>query len=248
MIEICRFCGAKSKYWKTALIMQKYSVKYYDCNNCGYVQTEKPYWLEEAYSSAINKYDTGILSRNYQNAQLMIFLLMLIWGTKFREKNCVDYAGGYGILVRLLRDYKIKSYWHDKYCENLFSEEYKWKPTVDSSVDLLSAFELFEHFEFPGQELQNLLLISKNILFSTTLIDDLLPDIGDWWYYGVEHGQHIGFYRKRTLQYMAEKNNLNLLSDGRSIHMLTEKNISSIAFKFVCILSKCTLSNFFKRI
>ena len=37
------------------------------CPKCGYVQTETPYWLEQAYVHAINRSDTGLLRRNARN-------------------------------------------------------------------------------------------------------------------------------------------------------------------------------------
>ena len=43
--------------------MDKYDVKYFLCGNCGFVFTEEPYWLNEAYKSAINISDTGIVTR-----------------------------------------------------------------------------------------------------------------------------------------------------------------------------------------
>ena len=47
----------------------------------------------------------------------------------------------------------------------------------------------------------------------------------EWWYYGLEHGQHIGFYRLRTLNYLANKFDLYLISDGISRHFFSKKKI-----------------------
>jgi glycosyltransferase involved in cell wall biosynthesis len=54
----CKVCGSNSPYFASAKILQKYDVKYYQCHSCGFVQTEEPYWLNEAYTDAIdiNKY------------------------------------------------------------------------------------------------------------------------------------------------------------------------------------------------
>ena len=112
---------------------------------------------------------------------------------------------------------------------------------------MLSAFEVFEHFEDPKNEIENLLSISSNILFTTNLISDKMPNINEWWYYGVEHGQHIGFYRTKTLHFLASKYNLNFVTDGVSNHLLTNNLASSFLFKCACIFSKISLMNMLKR-
>ena len=49
----CKICDSNSHYFATAKVLQKYNVDYFQCSNCGFVQTEEPYWLDEAYSEAI---------------------------------------------------------------------------------------------------------------------------------------------------------------------------------------------------
>lgn len=39
-------------------------MQYYRCPNCGFICTEEPYWLDEAYSSAIASTDIGVIMRN----------------------------------------------------------------------------------------------------------------------------------------------------------------------------------------
>jgi hypothetical protein len=230
----------------TGLIMRKHMISYFDCPNCGYVQTESPFWLDEAYKSPINNSDTGLLTRNYQNSLLIYFLLILIFGRQFKKIRHVDYAGGYGVLVGLLREYKINSHWHDKYCKNLFSPEFS-SHKIDQDADIVSAFEVFEHFENPDSELKTLLACSPNIIFTTRIIRNEIPEFDKWWYYGKAHGQHIGFYRLKTLKYIAKTNGLFLTSDGKSIHFLGKAAISSLLFKAICIISKISFVNILKR-
>jgi hypothetical protein len=75
--------------------------------------------LEEAYASTINNSDTGIMSRNLSNISLVLATLILI---KNRNSLVVDCAGGYGFLVRLLRDIGVNALWSDPYCENLVAK------------------------------------------------------------------------------------------------------------------------------
>ena len=59
----------------------------------------------------------------------------------------------------------------------------------------------------------------------------------EWWYYGLEHGQHIGFYRLRTLNYLANKFDLYLISDGISRHFFSKKKYSYTAWRTLVYLS-----------
>ena len=119
----CRLCGGEVKKIMSGMVLNKYKIDYYDCAVCGYVQTETPFWLEEAYADVINNMDTGIMERNYANSKfiflLYIFYLKRVYGSGF---TVLDYAGGYGILVRLLRDLGINAYWDDKFCANILAK------------------------------------------------------------------------------------------------------------------------------
>src|ERR1700683_4341432 len=94
--DICRVCAGEAKYLWNGEVLDL-SLRYYECSACGYVQTEAPFWLDRAYASAINRSDTGILARNLLNAQIVMATLILLHRL---NERIVDYAGGYGLLVR----------------------------------------------------------------------------------------------------------------------------------------------------
>ena len=72
----CRCCSKNlTSQLFSAKILNK-DTAYFDCENCGYVQTEEPTWLEEAYTNSINDSDTGIMLRNLSNVPLLIFSLI----------------------------------------------------------------------------------------------------------------------------------------------------------------------------
>ena len=50
-------------------VLGKFDVKYFRCEDTGFIQTEDPYWLEESYSSAITKLDIGLPYRNIQQSE-----------------------------------------------------------------------------------------------------------------------------------------------------------------------------------
>src|ERR1700721_2998341 len=66
-IVLCKICEKRSVYFGETEVLRKYCVRYFRCESCGFMQTEAPYWLEEAYSSAIAKQDVGAMERNLYN-------------------------------------------------------------------------------------------------------------------------------------------------------------------------------------
>lgn len=244
----CRLCKGEAKKFMSGKILNKYKIDYYDCATCGYIQTENPFWLKEAYADVINNFDTGIMGRNYANSKLVFLLYILyfkkIYGGGF---TVLDYAGGYGVLVRLLRDLGVNAYWDDKYCTNILAKDFILNSGVKPSM--LTAFEVLEHFEYPNAELDDLFKISDNILCSTLLISDSPPNINEWWYYGVNHGQHIGFFRRTTLEYIAQKNGVNLVSDGRSYHLFyKDASLRFRLFKLLVAASKISFNKIFLKL
>jgi hypothetical protein len=217
----CRCCSKDlSSQLFSAKVLNR-DVEYFDCTNCGYVQTEDPSWLDKAYASAIDKNDTGMMMRNLSNVSLVLGTLILM---KKKNSLVVDFAGGYGFLVRLLRDIGVNALWSDPYCENLVARGFEY--INNKQAGLVTVFESFEHFVRPFDEMTKLLNISPNILLTTNIISDPAPKPSDWWYYGLESGQHIGFYRLRTLKHLADKFGLHLISDGSSRHFFSEKKYS----------------------
>jgi hypothetical protein len=76
--------------------------------------------------------------------------------------------------------------------------------------------------------MERLFKIAPNLLISTSIIPTPTPQPDQWWYYGLSHGQHVGFMRLKTLEYLARRFDKHLVSDGHSYHLLTEKPVSSM--------------------
>ena len=232
----CRLCNSliSNQFSEAELLGHK--IKYFECAQCEYVQTEEPFWLDEAYASSINKSDTGIMARNLSNVRLVLATLTLM---RKRTEKVVDYAGGHGFLVRLLRDKGIDALWSDPYSENLVARGFEYQKENEPAL-LVTAFEAFEHFIRPVDEMGKLLSVSSNILLTTTLVPDPTPTPSDWWYYGLDHGQHIGFFRVNTLEHLAKEFHLNLISDGKSTHFFSKEQYSNNIWKSLILFSKIT--------
>ena len=238
----CKICDRENDSIFSAKIFNKYIVKYYACPHCGFLQTEEPYWLEEVYSESINVSDTGIMSRNIQLSKLSSVLLYFFYD---KNKMFLDFAGGYGIFTRLMRDIGFNFYWNDKYSENLVARGFEYN--AKDEIELMTSFESFEHFDNPLIQIEKMLEISNNILFTTMLTSDRVPKPDEWWYFGLEHGQHVSFYNQRTLEFIAKKYELNLYTDGVNVHLLTDKNLNKLLFKSVLKLNRFGLFYYIKR-
>ena len=214
----CRICGVEATFFTKATIMDKYDVSYFICKKCGLLQTELPYWLSEAYRESINRSDIGILQRNIEFSKKTAVLLYTLFDTSYK---CLDYAGGYGIFCRLMRDLGFDFFWYDPFTENIFAKGFEYDSK--NHYDFLTSFESFEHFVYPMMEFKKMIDMSENILVSTTLYPSDIPAPENWWYYGLDHGQHVAFYSEKTLRYMADYFGLHFFTDGRYLHLFVKE-------------------------
>lgn len=217
----CRVCGQDSRYVFTTKVMKKHDVKYYVCDQCEFMQVEEPYWLDEAYASPINLTDTGIISRNLNYSVFVSVIISLLLDS---QAKYLDYAGGYGIFTRLMRDLGYDFYWQDIYTTNLVARGFEYQPDM-GELKALTAFETFEHFVTPMPEMEKMLEMSDTIIFSTNMRPELVPDPEEWWYYGREHGQHTALYTVNTLKFIAQKFGLTLYTNGGDFHMFSKEKL-----------------------
>lgn len=200
---LCPVCSDVGQECFDAEVLGKHLARYFLCSNCGYLWIRDPYWLDEAYSEAIADTDTGIVSRNVDVASKLAPLLL--WGLKERGRGkYLDSSGGYGLLVRLMRDYGFDFYWKDKYCKNIVATGFEYNVAV-GQCRAVTAFEVLEHLENPVGYIRDALKLSgaNTFIFSTELFDGVPPAPNDWWYYARPSGQHIGFFQKKTLERIA---------------------------------------------
>jgi len=225
----CKVCGAQTTACMSATILGKYDVTYYQCVSCQFIQPETPYWLPEAYSDAIANLDIGLVARNELSAVLVQAIAHQFFD---RQGRYVDYGGGYGMLVRMMRDRGYNFNRYDTYCENLFAKGFDvTDPGSKSPYTLLTAFEVFEHLENPVDDLRKMLTYSRSILLSTVLQPPGVISPKSWWYVLPETGQHIALYSRRSLEVLAEQFNLRYYGGNNSFHLLTDQPINSHLFK-----------------
>lgn len=222
---ICSVCGKRTQYIFKAEVLNKYNADYFHCEACGYLSVSEPHWLDEAYSSAIADADTGLVVRNIAIAEKLSSLLF--WGMAERGSGrYLDSAGGYGMLTRLMRDYGFDFYWSDKYCENILARGFEYGAEVGGCL-AVTAMEVLEHVTDPVSHVAEVLNSANadTLIFSTELYEGAPPKPGEWWYYSLPTGQHIGFFQHRTLQVLADKLSLNFYS-ANGIHVFTKRHLN----------------------
>lgn len=227
----CKICNSFiTSIFNKAKVLGKYKVSYYQCGICGFIQTEEPYWLKEAYSNAVGFNDIGLAGRNLIQVELTKTVVALFFSLR---EQYLDYGGGYGLFVRLMRDNGYNFFLFEPNCDNLFAKTFDVKLNANSKYNLITAFEVFEHLVDPLAEIEQILKLSPNIFFSTTLVPSPTPKPSQWWYYSLDGGQHISLYTKLSLSYLARKLGVRVYSNGRTYHLFTNKIISQNIFSLV---------------
>ena len=217
----CKICQKATKCIFETDVLNRYKAKYFKCLNCGFIQTEKPYWLEEAYKSAITDLDLGLISRNIFFSEI---INKIILNTFSHNSKFLDYAGGCGIFTRLMRDKGLNFYREDKYCTNLFAKTFDVKDLKEKQkFELVTAFEVFEHFENPIKDIKKIFKYSDSIIFSTELQPEIeISNEHDWWYFTPETGQHVSFYTLKSLELLARKYGYNFYSNSSNLHLFSK--------------------------
>jgi len=223
----CRLCGGSTRKVFEATLLSKHNVSYSLCPDCGLLQTERPYWLDESYSSAIAASDTGQMARASDQSRQVAAIILALFDPNGRF---VDYGGGYGVFTRMMRDRGFDFYWTDPYADNIICRGFEYDG--NGKVELVSSFETFEHFVEPKKDIDKILNISDTVVFSTELLPEKVPGPSEWWYYSLEHGQHIAFYSKRTMEHIATAHKLHYHACGH-IHILTSRRLSDFKLRLL---------------
>jgi hypothetical protein len=217
----CRVCGAATEPFFSKLILGKHQVAYFKCPSCGQVQTELPYWLEEAYHGSPTKLDVGMADRCIWTALTTVTLARKL-GIGPKEP-CLDWGSGTGLFVRLCRDYGMNFFYSDPYAVNVFAAGFERdvkNPVTNWAC--VTAFEVAEHLPDPLLNFDALFKLSpRYILFSTLLYSG---QAADWWYF-TDSGQHVAFYTRRSLEFIARRYGYHLASNDCDLHLFSRDRV-----------------------
>jgi Methyltransferase domain len=230
LIPSCPVCGGARKRVFDAVVLGKYRVDYHHCPECGLLQTERPYWLDEAYRSPIADLDTGLVRRNRMMSHRLACFLYFVCD---RNGHYLDAAGGYGLLTRLMRDLGFDFRWSDPHCPNLFARGFEAEPDK-GGYQAVTAIEVAEHVHDPVGFFQTLqgTTGADYFIFSTELYAGLSPEPTAWVYYATETGQHISFYQQSTLARIAERLGMHFVSHN-NLHLFSRQPVGAVRFRFL---------------
>ena len=213
----CRLCYGSTQETFSRIVLNKYKVKYFRCLDCESLQTEQPYWLDEAYENNIAYIDTGGGRRAIENIATTYAIMKLY--TLF---NHLDFGGGDGLLCRLCRDIGINSYVHDKFAFPSYAQGFSI-PNFQNP-DIITAFEVIEHFSDPAREILKLFSLNSTIVLLSSEIYN--SQDSDWSYLAPETGQHIFFFSKKSIESLASRQGFNVFFSGNYI-LFVRKDVYS---------------------
>src|SRR6266404_3468362 len=110
----CRLCAGEAIARFEHVVLDRHRVAYWRCQTCASLQTDVPFWLDEAYARPST--DTGRVVRCMLNLGLIVMLSRI--GIISRIAPLLDFGGGVGLLARLLRDSSFDAWNSDAYSKN----------------------------------------------------------------------------------------------------------------------------------
>jgi Methyltransferase domain len=204
-ITICRLCGGSTTRQFSRLVLNSYDVGFFKCAGCHSLQTQQPHWLDKAYTNSLAALDTGAAQRNLTNLGAVAMT-----ATALRLQNLLDFGGGDGLLCRLLRDYGFNCFLSDKYAVGSYAQGFT-VPDFERP-DLVLAFEVFEHFANPTEDLAAVFALKPKVLLASTELFD--GQDATWWYLTPETGQHVFFYSPEAVLLVAERHGYRVFRSG----------------------------------
>ena len=228
---ICRLCGGNAGFSFQKKILCKYNVNYFYCEKCGGLQTEEPYWLDEAYLPINEKFDTGQFVRCLHNAA---FLDAITSYFDIGTKPLIDYGCGSGLTARILRDVGINAFGYDTYSTPRLLMGFQKNTLDDASI--INVCEVAEHFTNPRSSFEDIFSCKPSIVIVQTGMFEK-PN-KDWEYLAPEHGQHIFFYSEKTITYLAKNHRIGATFINGYIVFFKVELLDSIFAKGTSILRK----------
>jgi len=187
--------------------------KYLKCNECDLVFVTNDYHL--SIDQEKSRYD--LHQNNPQDQNYRAFLSKLadpVLGYLKPNSNGLDFGCGPGPTLSLLFEEK-------EHQVTLFDKFYVNNPSVfNTQYDFITATEVVEHLENPGNELARLfsMLNKDGVLAVMTQLLHKDIDFSSWYY--KDDPTHICFFSKKTFEYLAKKYQARLEVIGDNVVLL----------------------------
>ena len=213
----CRICAAPMRALGTLRILGRHEPRLHQCTACGFVQTDGPWWLDEAYSDAITATDLGLLARC---RALSARIPSVLACTSALHGPVLDWGGGYGTLTRMLRDQGVDCWHSDPYCSNIHARGFDASLESRERWAAVLAVEVIEHLADPMDFFRRAAARTDLIIATTETVSIPAPALDDWWYWAPEHGQHVAFYSRLALARIGDAIDMRYVRAGR-VHAWT---------------------------
>lgn len=193
-------------------VLGRHDPRLHQCGSCGFVQVDGPWWLDEAYAQPITSADVGLLARCQRLCGRIRGVLAC---TGAIDGAVLDWGGGYGTLTRMLRDRGVDCRHWDPHTQNLFAQGLEASLDSRPRWGAVLASEVLEHLPDPWSFFGPVAQRTDLIIATTTLVSVPAPPIGGWHYWSAEHGQHVSFYSRRTMELIAGRIGMRYLPAGQ---------------------------------
>lgn len=217
----CLICNSECKYF----FSKKYSelpyaefmheigeVKYYKCENCGFVLSKTHCELENNRWENLN-FSYHNFHENPKNQTVVnqppyidhaIMLLILGKNGIINIGNMLDYAAGYGTLSMILSKYfNIKLSIFDEYVKDGDLNKYITKDQLDKYKTVINS-AMFEHI-LTRQDLDNVnnLVAKDGCLILHTVICENIPQDPNWFY--LRPPVHTAFHTNKSMEILMKQ-------------------------------------------
>lgn len=197
----CRLCGSHAEFAFEKRILGKIDIGYFLCKECGSLQTEKPYWLDEAYQPINEQLDTGQFIRCLHNAA---FVSAICTHLHLNHQPLIDYGCGSGLTARILRDVGFNAYGYDAYSTPRLLMGFQ--RTSLEGAQVINLCEVAEHFPDPKSSFEHIFSSNPQLVIVQT---ELFSEPNEHWgYLSPEHGQHVFFYSEKSISHIAKTHNM----------------------------------------
>ena len=226
----CRLCGKSAEFSFIQTATDGDEVKCYKCSSCLSLQTEVPYWINDCYADTsgadtdqLPDQDTWAAERTGFCCVAVYFIWKLAGLSEVKDK-LLDWGGGPGLLVRMLRDIGIDAYNDDKYIKNHFASGFG--RADNDRYNFITAFEVFEHFTNPKSDLELIFALQPSLLLmSTGIYTDQGPE---WPYLGGAKSQHVFFYSEKALEHIGNQYNYHVVRLPKQMRLFVRQPISKV--------------------
>lgn len=200
-----------------SLLTNRKNAQFYDCSTCFALVKDTCFYLSpEEEKKHYEKHNNDVNDSGYQKfvAPVTQFVLQ---NQKASDKG-LDFGSGTGPVVsKILTDNQFSITQYDLYFEAI-------EERLQTKYDYIVCSEVWEHFQQPDKELiqlRKMLHENGRLIVMTLLYSDEINF--ETWHYRLDL-THVFIYRKETMEFIAEKFNLELEFISERLIVFKTKN------------------------